>query len=115
MAVDVIGVMIPIVAIVGVLGFAAFRHWTRHCERMEELRQRDLDRAAESDRALLGYDSDLQSAHLAAILERLNSIEQRLSETDGNGRQGGAARTSTGRSDELFERTDRRERQTQQH
>jgi hypothetical protein len=115
MAVDVIGVMIPIVAIVGVLGFAAFRHWTRHCERMEELRQRNLERAAESDRALLSYDSDLQSAHLTAILERLNSIERRLGEMDGNRRQGGAATTPTGRGEGAVEQTDRRQRQTQQH
>lgn len=115
MAVDVIGVMIPIVAIVGAFVFVAFRHWTRHCEHMEELRQRNLTLLAESDRELLGYDSDLQSAHLTAILERLNSIEQRLSEIDGTRRQGDAATRSRSWDEGTVDRTDGREKQTQQH
>ena len=115
MDVEVIGVLIPIIAILGAFGFAAFRHWTGHCERMEELRQRNLDRAAQSDRELLSYDSDLQSAHLTAILERLSSIEQRLGEIDSRPRTSGTVAASSGWDEETRERQERREPQTQQY
>jgi len=76
-----IGVLIPIAAIVGGIGFAAFRQYMQHRERMEELRQQNLSRSADADREFLG--PDLQAAHLEAILERLSSIEQRLDRMDG--------------------------------
>lgn len=104
-----IGVLIPIAAIVGGIGYAALRQHMRHRERMEELRQQNLSRSAEVDRQLPG--TDLQAAHLEAIPERLSSIEQRLDRMDGARGVSTATTLPTPIAPTTTPVTDRRERE----
>ena len=82
---DVLAMLIPIVAIGGAFGVAAFKVWIAHREKIETLRLQQSQHQAEFDRQFLGMgDPTTQNAHLNVILDRLVSIEKRLDGLDGS-------------------------------
>jgi hypothetical protein len=85
---------VPLVAILAIAGVAGMAIWVWHRSKMAKLQIEEKERQAEADRELLGLGSQGISAHIDAILERLNSIEGRLARIDGSaaGQTGGVVR-----------------------
>lgn len=82
---------VPLVGILAIAGVAGMAIWVWHRSKMAKLQIEEKERQAEADRELLGLGSQGISAHIDAILERLNAIEGRLDRVDGGAAQTGGA------------------------
>lgn len=87
---DSLALLIPIIAIVCIMGVGALRLLVEHREKLARIHMEQVEREAERDRELLGLSNPLGSAHLEAVLARLTSLEARLAAMEQGG-QGQAA------------------------
>ena len=79
---EMLGVLVPIVAIAGGLGVGALKMWIRHREQLIRWQMERDERQSERDQQLLGLSSGADP-NLMVILDRLSALERRMQALEG--------------------------------
>jgi hypothetical protein len=74
---------VPVAFILGLVLVATLGIRSWHGMKMQRMKMEEAERQAQMDRDLLGLGGGGVSAHIEAILARLESIENRLDKVDG--------------------------------
>jgi hypothetical protein len=79
---EVLGVLIPIVAIVGVMAVGVVKMWIKHREQLIRWQMERDERQSERDQRLLGLSSGADP-NVMVILDRLTALERRMQALEG--------------------------------